>query len=441
MRAADDDDDDDDGAGKNASTKNAKVDVPLANLTTVIVQNWNRHGARAPMLAPLKLGDKLHYRSNISSVLAALLRNKHSLQWSDDGKALWHPGFPRQVLRWQEPQVGSHMPRSLKAKAPAPKRAGGKRPLGDATNSADSGGAADGAEVDAASACVQPQSLQLQAAPASEKLACGSKRVGTGFGNVADPLQSVCMAEQTMLDRLWVWSNNHGRMCGGALSRIDSDVACWGCHSVGEVNVFRLVCGECDSAFNWTSAAPLPGAPLDARTRAEAAATDAAGAATAAGANGAPTGAGPPNDSTAPPAAAEPPDAAELRRHFRAALAHQQRVRTEYSLSAIAAEISRTSPVSQPSLSRFLNGDTVTSPRRLPPCLSLPHPSPLSPLLPEALTLTSPSVLRRHRRRWTRAARSPAGSPPTPRCPLSLVRTPRSRATTGSTSSGYRRST
>ena len=88
------------------------------------------------------------------------------------------------------------------------------------------------------------------------------------------------------------------------------------------------------------------------------------------------TGAGsPPNDGTAPPAAAEPPDAAELRRHFRAALAHQQRVRTEYSLSAIAAEISRTSPVSQPSLSRFLNGDAVTSPRRLPPCLSLSHPS------------------------------------------------------------------
>ena len=378
------DEDEDDAT---SPTKLARVNVSLANVATIIIQNWNRHAIRAPMLAPLQLGGALHYRSNISSVLGALLQNRHAYSWTDDGKELRHPGFPDQVLRWQEPTAKCQMPKALKVKAPAPKRAGGKRPLGDATNCADSGGAADGAEDAAASACVQPQSLQLRAAPASEKLAHGGKRVGTGFGNVADPLQSVCMAEQTMLDRLWVWSNNHGRMCGGALSRIDSDVACWGCHSVGEVNVFRLVCGECDSAFNWTSAAPLPGAPLDARTRAEAAATDATGAATAAGVNGAPTSAGtPPNDGTAPPAAAEPPDAAELRRHFRAVLAHQQRVRTEYSLSAIAAEISRTSPVSRPSLSRFLNGDTVTSPRpRLADCLpASPCLTPHTPLPPPA---------------------------------------------------------
>ena len=377
MRAADDDDDDDD-AGKNASTKQAKVDVPLANLTTVIVQNWNRHGARAPMLAPLQLGDKLHYRSNISSVLGAVLRNKHSLQWSDDGKALWHPGFPGQVLRWQEPQVGSHMPRSLKAKAPAPKKGGGKVPLGDATNDADRAGAGAGEPPDTdGSTAVAPQVLKLQAAPASEKLAHGDRRVGTGFGNVAMPLAPVCMAEQGMLDRLWVWSANHGRMCGGTLSRVHGDAACWGCHSVGEVNVFRLVCGTCDATFNWTSAAPLPGAPLSARARADAASTDAPGATPAAGANGAPPDtASPPTDppaSAATAAATAPPDVAKLRPRFRAALEHQQRVRTEYSLTAIATEISRSSPVSQPSLSRFLNGDTVTS------LLPLPSPAPPTP--------------------------------------------------------------
>ena len=220
-----------------ALTKQAKVDINIANVSTIIIQNWNRHGVRAPMLAPMPLGDKLHYRSNISAVLGAVLRNKLAYQWTDDGKELRHPGFPNQVLRWQEPAVGCQMPKALKAKAPAPKRTGGKRPLGDATNSADSGGGADGAEDATASACVQPQSLQLQAAPASEKLVRGGKRVGTGFGNVADPLQAVCMAEQTMLDKLWVWSSNHGRMCGAPLSRVDSDTACWGCHSVGEVNL------------------------------------------------------------------------------------------------------------------------------------------------------------------------------------------------------------
>ena len=333
----DDADDNDDIVGK--KTKPAKVHVSMANLTTVVIQNWNRSGIHAPLLAPLHLGD-LHYKSNISSLLAALLRNKHALQWSEDGKTVWHPGFPGQTLVWQEPRVSSHKPKAVPQKAPPPKRAAnGKRPLGDATNDADRDGANE-------PTAVAPQFLQLQAAPSSERLEHGSRRVGTGFGNVAAPLQTVCMAEQGMLDKLWVWSNNHGRMCGGALSRVNSDVACWGCHSVGEVNTFRLVCSECDSAFNWSSAAPLPGAPLRTRKGSGTAATDApqpAATATAGPTAAAPAAAPeapPAGAADAPPAAADPlPDAEELRKSLRAALEHQRRWRLEYSLTAVAGFI------------------------------------------------------------------------------------------------------
>ena len=72
-------------------TKTAAVDVALANVSTIVIQNWNRSGVHAPMLAPLELGD-LHYKSNISSVLGMLLR-KAGYHWSSDGTQLWHPGF------------------------------------------------------------------------------------------------------------------------------------------------------------------------------------------------------------------------------------------------------------------------------------------------------------------------------------------------------------
>ena len=104
------DEDEDDAT---SPTKLARVNVSLANVATIIIQNWNRHAIRAPMLAPLQLGGALHYRSNISSVLGALLQNRHAYSWTDDGKELRHPGFPDQVLRWQEPTAKCQMPKAL----------------------------------------------------------------------------------------------------------------------------------------------------------------------------------------------------------------------------------------------------------------------------------------------------------------------------------------
>ena len=96
-----------------ASTKQARVHCNIFNVATIIIQNWNRHGIRAPMLAPLQLGRRLHYRSNISSVLGALLQNRHAYQWTEDGKELRHPGFEGEVLTWQEPVAKCHMPKAL----------------------------------------------------------------------------------------------------------------------------------------------------------------------------------------------------------------------------------------------------------------------------------------------------------------------------------------
>ena len=51
------------------TTKQCFGHVDVLNLLTIIIQNFNRHGVRAPMLAPLKLGDALHYKSNVTSLL------------------------------------------------------------------------------------------------------------------------------------------------------------------------------------------------------------------------------------------------------------------------------------------------------------------------------------------------------------------------------------
>jgi hypothetical protein len=249
----------------------------------------------------------------------------------------------------------------LKEKAPAPKKGSSKRPLSDATNGARFPTEAESQDDGNRFAGVTPQQLQLKAAPASDKLVGrNGRRVGTGFGNVVEPLKPFCLAETKMLDRLWVWSSNHGRMCGAPLSRVNSDAACWGCHTVGEVNAFRLECDECDAAFNWSSAAPLPGAPIPSSARTSAPPDAAANKP----APTVPTTTAESASADVPPRSGADercalPDAAELRLTFRAALDHQRKVRQEYSLTAVAVEISKISPVKLPVLSKFLSGVTV----------------------------------------------------------------------------------
>jgi len=311
------------------------------------------------MLAPLKLGKALHYRSNVTAVLRVLLRER-AFQWDADGKRLWHPGY-NGVLEYQEPVGGSLMPKTLKQKAPAPKRASGAGagvvPLGDATNGATRAAAPPPAAAvvdaeDAAAACVTPQPLLLATAAKSDLLVGrGGNRVGTGFGNVAEPLRAVCCAEQTKLDALWVWSSNHGRMCGAPLWRVHSETASWGCHAVGEVNAFRLVCEKCDAAFNWSSAAPLPGAPSSAT--AAAAPTAAASSPPAQGAPAGVEGGAAAAAATEEQPEPEPLNVDEVRSAFLEALKHQRRVRTEYSLTVVAKEIGS---VGQSALSKFIGG-------------------------------------------------------------------------------------
>lgn len=71
MPASDHEDEAEDELG--AGTKQLRVHSSIANVATIVIQNWNRHGIRAPMLAPLSLGDKLHYRSNVTALLGAIL--------------------------------------------------------------------------------------------------------------------------------------------------------------------------------------------------------------------------------------------------------------------------------------------------------------------------------------------------------------------------------
>ena len=173
----------DDDEEVEASTKQAKVHVNIANVSTIIIQNWNRHGVCSPMLAPLQLGGGLHYRSNISSVLGALLQNRHAYSWTDDGKELRHPGFPGQVLRWQEPVPKCHMPKALKEKEKALKlviKMVGKQNLaqhlklhestGDGLSSlvASFGGMGTGSRPNAAASPKKPNGPSMLNSPGSE---------------------------------------------------------------------------------------------------------------------------------------------------------------------------------------------------------------------------------------------------------------------------------
>jgi len=261
-----------------------RVSLQVVSLLQMVLQ----HAAEAFADKTTELSDVLtpinnpklrevNWHSNPGNVIEALL-HAAGLGWSSCGKKLWRRAEPTEVIEWRPPQKG----RSLRPAAPKATTLGALDDIG-LQHDAHSGAAGSRGAQRAAEAArpPAPRALELVKPDAVDSL----KR-GSGWGNTPRPLSHCCIAEQPNLDCLVLLVQEHARSCGCSLKRVDGAAGIYhSSHSMGLVNVFRLVC-DAGCSYNWSSAAPLPGPP--APTPKEAAAAAAAAVAPAAAAAVAP---------------------------------------------------------------------------------------------------------------------------------------------------------
>jgi len=270
-------------AGAVVAEKCRKVRVSLSVVS--VLQTILQHAAEAfadkttelsDVLSPINshLLREINWHSNPGNVVEALL-HACGLGWSTCGKKLWRRAEPTEVIEWRPPAKGG----SLRPAAPKATTLGALDDI-DLQHDAHSGAAGSRGAQRAAEAArpPAPRALELVKPDAVDNL----KR-GSGWGNTPRPLQRCCIAEQPNLDCLVLLVEEHARSCGCSLKRVDGGAGIYhSSHSMGLVNVFRLVC-DAGCSYNWSSAAPLPGPPAPTpKETAAAAAAAVAPAATAA---------------------------------------------------------------------------------------------------------------------------------------------------------------
>jgi hypothetical protein len=238
-------------AGASASGKSTKATVsyPVLALLQTILQHSVETFADKSMelsyvLTPINNPElrKVNWKSNPGNVIEALL-HACGLGWSPCGTKLWRRADPTKVIEWRPPQKG----RSLRPGAP---RATTLDALDDDELQHDAGAARVGtaAAQRAAEAArpAPPRVLERVRPEASDRL----KR-GSGWGSVPRPLASCCIVEQASLDSLVLIGQEHALTCGAPLKRVDGgDEAYYSSHSMGVVNIFRLVCDN-GCSYNW----------------------------------------------------------------------------------------------------------------------------------------------------------------------------------------------
>lgn len=203
----------------------------MNNVVTVLFQNHESHFFRDRLDL-----SSINYKKNVGHVLEAALR-AIGLRWHPSGKCIWWAAEPNgEKLQWLKPaKTGSRAP---KPHAPSAMEQADAVDL-QHDGSAAAGGSRTAQAAAAAARPPLPRALQLVPAPSGERIG----RIGTGWGHVPRPITERCIAEQANVDDLVLRVQHHARTCGAPLCRVhDDNIAQWGCHSVGVVNVCRYVC-------------------------------------------------------------------------------------------------------------------------------------------------------------------------------------------------------
>eukprot|EP00900_Chrysochromulina_parva_P017205 jgi/Chrpa1/25486/Chrysochromulina_OHIO_Genome00025713-RA len=230
-------------AGAAASGNSTRATVShavLASLQTILQHAAETFGDKATELSGVLIPinnpilREINWNSNPGNVVAALL-HACGLAWSTCGTKLWRRADPTKVIEWRPPAKT----RSLRPAAP---RATTLDALDDDELQHDAGAAGVGtaAAQRAAEAArpAPPRVLERVRPEASDRL----KR-GSGWGSVPRPLARCCIVEQASLDSLVLIGQEHALTCGAPLKRVDGgDEAYYSSHSMGVVNIFRLVC-------------------------------------------------------------------------------------------------------------------------------------------------------------------------------------------------------
>jgi len=255
--------DDEAGGAPSSSVASERIVVPTD--VKLVVQTVLQHVTAeagsakqllaARVLAHLNITKPSGARWQLGHVVGSLLSNFFA--WAAGGKRAWLKALPDEVMVWETPKEGSDGRR--RSSNPAPQRATALGDLDDAELQHDGT-----AEPTAGSAAAQRAVAAAQPTPTRvlERVkldAADRLKRGSGCGNTPRPLARRCLAEQERLDTLVEMVQAHARACPHALKRVDGGEGAYrSSHSMGCVNVFRLVCdGGC--SCNWTSATPLPG--------------------------------------------------------------------------------------------------------------------------------------------------------------------------------------
>jgi hypothetical protein len=214
------------GDEEHAKSSLVNFSARMNDIVTIIFQNTNH----ALFKGILDLSS-IHYKSNAGAVIEALL-DACGFECSRSGKQLWRRAEPCVKLAWRPPK-------SKNSRKPVDARTttlGGLAAM-DLEHDAEAHAAGTHAEQRAAEAArpAAPRALEL-----AQPDGCDRVRVGSGWGNVPRALTDACVAEQCALDGLVHETQEHAIACGARLRRVHADEACWSCHSMGVVNVFRL---------------------------------------------------------------------------------------------------------------------------------------------------------------------------------------------------------